>query len=379
MASSSMVVNLTGLFFEVAGAVLCGAVFLFLYRQSQIAYFAVWAFTWTMRVAASILGYEVVRRQSWEWLAPYAVAELAFALALVEAGTRSGRTDSARQWRRWSVALRTLAFLPILFAAVYATSWPSRLEAYHAAQAVALGLAYFYNFLMLPRNTGAVSRVFRFSLLVLALAPAWERALSHEAYYDFALLCVVAFTAMAMWSESQGDRIRDLATELDHLRREIKNRIDLDRLTGLFNQSALAARIETCLTFDGVVAVCDMDSFKEINDRYGHLVGDEILRHVGHLVQSSIRQEDEAFRWGGDEFVVLFPKQPPGIAGARMAEMETRLHEFRVRGYGVLPISFSWGTADGLGRSLREALDEADRVMYQRKRARTTGQRAASP
>ena len=54
----------------------------------------------------------------------------------------------------------------------------------------------------------------------------------------------------------------------------------------------------------------------------------------------------------------------------RMADIESRLREFRVRGFGVLPITFSWGTADADGRPLREALDEADRNMYMLKRSR---------
>jgi hypothetical protein len=61
-----------------------------------------------------------------------------------------------------------------------------------------------------------------------------------------------------------------------------------------------------------------------------------------------------------------------------MAEIESRLRDFKVRGFGVLPISFSWGSSEGQGRSLREALDEADRVMYEFKRSRVTGHRAAS-
>jgi GGDEF domain-containing protein len=54
-----------------------------------------------------------------------------------------------------------------------------------------------------------------------------------------------------------------------------------------------------------------------------------------------------------------------------MGEIENRLRAFRVRGYGVLPISFSWGAAEAHGRPLREALDEADRSMYAVKRQRT--------
>jgi diguanylate cyclase (GGDEF)-like protein len=136
------------------------------------------------------------------------------------------------------------------------------------------------------------------------------------------------------------------------------------------NQAALARRVEDPGGFEGVVVVCDMDNFKDINDRYGHLVGDEILRNIGHLLQSSIRHEDEAFRWGGDEFVILFRNQRTPIAVRRMADIESRLRDFRVRGLGVLPIRFSWGTADTEGRALRDALDEADRNMYTAKRSR---------
>ncbi len=100
-----------------------------------------------------------------------------------------------------------------------------------------------------------------------------------------------------------------------HVRRENKRTGDLDGLTGLQNQTALARRIESGGEFPGVVAVCDMDNFKEINDRFGHLVGDEILRNIGNLLHASIRHEDEAFRWGGDEFVILFLNQLPEVAG----------------------------------------------------------------
>jgi len=58
------------------------------------------------------------------------------------------------------------------------------------------------------------------------------------------------------------------------------------------------------------------------------------------------------------------------VARKRMAEIETRLRDFRVRGFGVLPIGFSWGAIDARGRALRDALDEADREMYSLKRSR---------
>ena len=317
------------------------------------------------------------------WLAPYSVFEFAFAIILM-AAARAGFFGTIRDWR---TVLRLISILPIFVALVYAVGWHARAEGFHAAHAVVLCTVYLYNYVALRRGLGIGGRVFRFSLLLLSIAfmehaivlvylsvagtaPQWVRYLHFQAYYDFVLNAVLAFSAMAMWVESQNDRIRELGSDLAAVRRESAANLDLDRLTGLLNQAALAQRMESGGVFEGVVVVCDMDNFKEINDRYGHLVGDEILRNIGHLLRFSIRQGDEAFRWGGDEFVILFYDQRGEVARSRMGEIAGRLHDFRVRGVGVLPISFSWGTSESSGRPLRDALDEADRSMYALKRTR---------
>jgi diguanylate cyclase (GGDEF)-like protein len=386
MDPSSPIPDITALYIQEIGALLFGMVFLFLYRQSRVIYFGLWAIAWVLRLFAAFFGFELIRTAHSGWLAPYATFEFAFAIVLI-AAARAGFASGIKDWR---TVLRLISILPVFVALVWAFGLYSRLEAYHASHALVLSFVYLYNFFTLRRNAGIGARVFRFSLLVLALAllehaiifsylyntggaPVWARYVHHETYYDFALHCVLAFAAMAMWSESQIDRVRELGAEVDHLRREGKQGLELDHLTGLLNQAALARRVEEPGDFEGVVAVCDMDHFKDVNDRYGHLVGDEILRNIGHLLHSSIRHQDEAFRWGGDEFVILFHNQRAEVARTRMSGIEARLHEFRVRGYGALPISFSWGTADARGGALRDALDEADRNMYALKRARAGG------
>jgi diguanylate cyclase (GGDEF)-like protein len=383
MDALSPLPDLTALYIQEIGALLFGMVFLFLYRQSRMVYFGLWAIAWGLRPVAAFFGFELLRTAHSGWLAPYATFEFAFAIVLV-AAARAGFASGIKDWR---TVLRLISILPVFVALVWAFGLYSRVEAYYASHALVLSFVYFYNFFALRRNAGVGVRIFRFSLAVLAIVflehavlvwylyhtggePAWARYLHHETYYDFALHCVLAFAAMAMWSECQIDRIRELRAELDHLRREGEQGPDLDRLTGLLNQAALARLVEDPADFEGVVAVCDMDNFKDVNDRYGHLAGDEILRSIGNLLHSSIRQEDEAFRWGGDEFVILFHNQRAEVARTRMSGIEARLWEFRVRGYGALPISFSWGTADGRGRPLRQTLDEADRNMYALKRTR---------
>jgi diguanylate cyclase (GGDEF)-like protein len=375
--------DLSAFYVQEIGALLFGMVFVFLYRQSRVVYFGLWSAAWLLRFIAAIFGFELQTTMNAGWLAPYATFEFAFVIVLLSAA-RAGFASDIKDWR---TVLRLIAILPIFVAIVWAIGQWGGLEAYHTSHALVLAFVYFYNFITLRRHHGLGRRIFRFSLLTLGVvfmehailllylyktgeAPVWTRYMRQETYYDFVLHCVLAFAAMAMWSESQMDRIRELGSEVDNLRRDIRHTIDLDRLTGLLNQTALARRVEDGTEFGGVVAVCDMDNFKDINDRFGHLVGDEILRHIGNLLQTSIRHEDLAFRWGGDEFVILFQNQRADVARKRMGELEARLQAFRVRGLGVLPISVSWGTAEAYNRPLREALDEADHNMYAVKRTR---------
>jgi diguanylate cyclase (GGDEF)-like protein len=376
--------SLTSLYVQIFGTLLFCMIFLFLWSRSGIVYFRFWSLAWAVQSAALLSAYIYFLTGAAVWLAPYAFFEFAFALSLV-AAARVGPSSSARSW---ASVLKMLVGFPLFLLLAYLLGLYSDFQGYHALHALVVGWIYLYSYLTMRGHAGMGGRLFRFSLLCLSIAffhhagvffyihvthgvPIWARYLQFNNLYDFALQILLAFSAMAMWIENQGDRLRDLNDELDRVRRETQTSIDLDGLTGLLNQSALATRMDNPDKFAGVVAVCDMDNFKELNDRYGHLVGDEILRNVGHLLQSSIRQEDDAFRWGGDEFVILFGNQNLPVVQSRMQSIQQRLRDFRVRGYGMLPISFSWGTAECAGDSLREALDRADHEMYAFKRARS--------
>lgn len=382
MDPSSPIPDFAAFYIQEIGALLFGLVFLFLYRQSRVIYFGLWSIAWLLRLLALIFGYQLLRSRSLGWMAPYALFQFGVAIVLIVAA-RAGFASAIKDWR---TVLRLISILPVFVALVYVFGWYSRLEGFRASDALVLSGVYVCHLVALRKNEGLGARVFRLALLLLAAAfllhavlylslyrtgstALWTGYLRYQPYYDFTLHCVLAFAAMAMWNESQIERIHDLAGEVDYLRRE--QGLDMDHLTGLLNQAELSRRVEQPGAFEGVVAVCDMDNFKDINDRYGHLVGDEILRNIGNLLKSSIRHEDEAFRWGGDEFVILFHNQRSEVARKRMLDVSARLREFRVRGHGMLPITFSWGTAEAGGRALRAALDEADRAMYALKRGRT--------
>ncbi len=370
--------DLVSLYLHIGAAILFGLVFAYVWWHSHTPYFGLWSFAWFVEAAAISMGFAYMAAGR-RWLVPYAVLEFGFAVLLV-AAARTGLSGTAVNWKE---SLRVFAGLPAFLVVAYALGSRSSVAGYHLLHALVLCSVYLYHAATLRGGKTRVG-VFRFSLLCLSIlflqhavaalylfggaAPDWLRRLQAARVYDFGLHALLGFSAMAMRIDYQNSRVNELEGELARIRTQIRLSLDMDRLTGLLNQAALEGRLDKPERFSGVVAVCDMDNFKEINDGYGHLAGDEILRNVGQLVRSSIRREDEAFRWGGDEFVILFHNQKRELVESRMKVIQERLRSFQLRGFGALPISFSWGTADCESGSLREALDEADRNMYTRKR-----------
>ena len=185
------------------------------------------------------------------------------------------------------------------------------------------------------------------------------------------LICLVALGALVLQHFVYRRKVRRLREQLDRAEAEKANCLDRDPLTGLLSRVPLEKRLEEERASEpGVVAVADLDDFKLLNASLGHLGGDEILRAIGRLIAMSIRQEDTAYRWGGDEFVIVFRHLDPQGACQRMSEIEERLRHFHIRNYGEAAIRWSWGVAKTGGRSLRESVAEADRAMYDYKHNR---------
>ncbi len=194
--------------------------------------------------------------------------------------------------------------------------------------------------------------------------------LSLVSYAPLQIAFAIALVIVAMRLEGQKQQLRKLHEELARLHTQSSGHFDTDSLTGLRSRLALTRWLEEQKDFDGLVVVCDMDDFKRLNDRYGHLVGDEILHGVGKLIDRSIREEDLAFRWGGDEFVIFFHTTERELVEARLRSIEEHLQHVRLRQHGVMPVRFSWGITTTAGRPLRDSLEEADRAMYEAKRSR---------
>jgi diguanylate cyclase (GGDEF)-like protein len=185
-----------------------------------------------------------------------------------------------------------------------------------------------------------------------------------------------------LWADEPDDRLLPSRDKLQALRvfanqaaaaivtsthlGELRFLADHDPLTRLLNRRAFVDRL------DGEVAratrygrsfglvLCDLDDFKELNDRLGHLAGDEALQRFASTLQSALRKGDDAFRIGGDEFALLLAEASEGDA----REVVRRVAE---QGDGVRA-SFGVATCPDHARESQTLFRLADTALYQAKR-----------
>jgi len=164
-----------------------------------------------------------------------------------------------------------------------------------------------------------------------------------------------------------------------------KDMLFIDDLSGLFNhrylEVALNHELKRAERYSSHLAVLflDIDSFKTVNDTYGHLVGSQVLREMGSLLQKSVREIDVVIRYGGDEFTVILVET--GCDIARMVSERIRLqiesHVFMAsEGYNIrLTCSIGYACCPDDTLSKYELLEMADKAMYSGK---TSGKNCVS-
>jgi diguanylate cyclase len=131
--------------------------------------------------------------------------------------------------------------------------------------------------------------------------------------------------------------------------------------------------------------IADIDHFKRVNDSYGHLVGDQVIRALAQVLQNCVKGRDIAARWGGEEFIVLLP-ETPGEGAVMLAEQfRTAFGKTRIKRGGKQQelndtVTISIGVAQiGKGEQLEHAVDRADTALYQAKNGGRNCVRVAPP
>jgi diguanylate cyclase (GGDEF)-like protein len=162
------------------------------------------------------------------------------------------------------------------------------------------------------------------------------------------------------------------------LRIKLENQSIRDPLTGLFNRHfmeialdrelARATRKKTMLA----VFMLDIDHFKEFNDIYGHSAGDAVLRAVAEVCMNTIRAEDTACRYGGEELTIILPEMTEESAYSRAESIRRAISDLRVQEgnnfYGEVTISIGVALYPDDGMSAEALLRTADQALYRAKR-----------
>jgi diguanylate cyclase (GGDEF)-like protein len=194
---------------------------------------------------------------------------------------------------------------------------------------------------------------------------------------------------LAHWLAAQAS----IAIENERLHRTVKRQAITDELTQLSNRrrftETLAVEVRRADRFGDPLSLvlADLDDFKQINDRYGHQTGDEVLRRFADVLRENVRDFDLPVRYGGEEFAVLLPET--GLDGAEQLarRLQTALLRLRLPEIGAdrPPVTASFGVAAfPAARNAEELLSAADGALYRAKaagknRVVSTGEDARRP
>jgi diguanylate cyclase (GGDEF)-like protein len=180
-----------------------------------------------------------------------------------------------------------------------------------------------------------------------------------------------------------GRRMIEMQAALVKSREALAHQAAHDPLTGILNRRAIldslanelsrASRNGTTVS----IGMCDLDCFKQINDRYGHQVGDEVLCGFTRIIQDTLRKYDLIGRYGGEEFLVISPEVGEPARQAVYERLCERVADGTIlTGAGDISITVSIGVSSGTGADTVDALlNEADTALYE---AKTKGRNCAA-
>jgi diguanylate cyclase (GGDEF)-like protein len=198
----------------------------------------------------------------------------------------------------------------------------------------------------------------------------------YSSFFDAGAELLVALAILVVVESSSSEHLQHLNRELIASQDRLRQLVDLDPLTSLANRRRLRHAFDRVRTSGAAVIFLDMDDFKGINDRYGHIVGDACLLRLAAELTRTFRPDDAVFRLGGDEFLVV----APGLEVAAAHERVGSLRAVLAKGDdGAPPCTLSVGVAQLPPEGEPEAvMREADERMYIDKRRRQGSRRSPS-
>lgn len=214
-----------------------------------------------------------------------------------------------------------------------------------------------------------------FALIVIAFAFRWTLALGDEqGDYNTRMTSIISLT-LVPWAI--GWNYGFILAINNKSRKALREAARRDPLTGLYNRQWMGEFFENDRARDSetlCLVLLDINGFKRINDRYGHLFGDAVLSHVARMLREELEPKEAAIRYGGDEFVLLLRCEGNDLLNDRLKKITERVGEVVDIEQTPIEISLSYGSsrypADGV--SMDDLFRVADRRMYVNKQQTAT-------
>lgn len=177
---------------------------------------------------------------------------------------------------------------------------------------------------------------------------------------------------------------------LERRARAMAQAAQLDSLTGLLNRAAFDDHLRSEMTRakryqrQFSLVLLDIDCLKPVNDEYGHLAGDEVLKNVGRILHTSLRRSDVVFRYGGDEFAAICPETSGAMIDLVFRRVERKIQDWAGESRFARQIGVSWGLSSYPDQERGSEVEEteliriADERLYLCKKAHHK-QRKAQP
>ena len=197
--------------------------------------------------------------------------------------------------------------------------------------------------------------------------------INYNTYLDLAWHLALGFSMVVLLLEDVKHEVDAAHAELAVAHDNLRRASFYDSVTGSLNRQAFAEGLglEAARAAFGGVVMLDMDNLKDINDQYGHAAGDRMLRYLVEVLRADLRASDKLYRWGGDEFLLIFPGADAAQIGRRMRLILADSLPLVLATGSELALRVSVGAAAYTSaEDLAVAIDGADRAMYEDKAAR---------
>lgn len=190
--------------------------------------------------------------------------------------------------------------------------------------------------------------------------------------------CLISFTLFVFKKEDYINKLKlnETITELKRIQNELKIQASLDPLTGVYNRRFGIKVLQDTLTrsnheqIEFSLCFIDINNLKVVNDKFGHPEGDYLIQTISNIIQNELYEEDLLFRYGGDEFIVLFFSKTPFDVEKSWEKIASLLEQLNHTTNKKYQFSASHGLfhfKSGMDITLDDILEYADKEMYKEK------------